>query len=132
MDTLDQLRNRRCMGMEGWQKGIAARKVRSSASAKINQFHRHLGSVEKPKTHGSGRTAQVYCGPQVEKPKAHGSGRTAQGYWEPQGQLKHKRQKKIMDTLDQLRNRRGMGQEGQLRVLGSARSAQAQVPKIKI
>ncbi|KAL6289442.1 hypothetical protein ACE6H2_006952 [Prunus campanulata] len=132
MDCLDQLRNRRRLGPEGQLKGIGVRKVTSSASPKKKKNkkekkkgHGLPGSIEKPKAHGSGRTAQGYWCPQghglpgsIEKPKAHGSRRIAQGYWCPQGQLKRKQKKKVMDCLGQLKNRRHLGPEGQLKGIG--------------
>ncbi|KAI5318353.1 hypothetical protein L3X38_038061 [Prunus dulcis] len=118
MDTLDQLRNRRSMSPEEHLRGIWVCKVSSKSSAKKKKCHGHLGSVEKLKAHGFGRTAQGRMGSEgqlrgievrkvsssakkkyhghlgsVEKLKTHGSGRTAQGYWGPQRYFKCKRQK---------------------------------------
>ncbi|CAL9020679.1 unnamed protein product, partial [Prunus brigantina] len=91
-----QLRNRRRTGSEGQLMGIGARMDGSSAERFAQTTH--LGSVEKP--------------------KAFGSGRTTKGYRGPHGRFKHQKKKKITDTLDQLRNRRRTGPEGQLRGIG--------------
>ncbi|KAI5339244.1 hypothetical protein L3X38_018516 [Prunus dulcis] len=56
MDTFDQLRYQRRMGPEGRLKGIGVRKVSSTASSKKKiKSHGYLGSIEKPKAHGSER-----------------------------------------------------------------------------
>ncbi|CAL8091929.1 unnamed protein product [Prunus armeniaca] len=92
---LDQLRNRRRTGPEGQLRGFGARVDGSSARKK--KVREHLGSVEKPKAHGSGRTAK-------------GFGACVYG--------SSARKKKDMDTLDKLKNRRHMGLKGQLRGIG--------------
>ncbi|ONI18414.1 hypothetical protein PRUPE_3G214300 [Prunus persica] len=82
MDTLDRLTDQRLMAPEEQLRGIGARMNSSSVRKKEKRerrrrkkkCHEHLGSVEKP--------------------KAHGSRMTTKGYWSPHGQVKCKRKKK--------------------------------------
>ncbi|KAI5318352.1 hypothetical protein L3X38_038060 [Prunus dulcis] len=99
MDTLDQLRNRRRMGPEAQLRSIGVRKVSSSTSARQKKESWTPWIIEKPKVHGSGRTPHGVWGSarsvQMQTPKIY-----------------------IMATMEQLRKRRRMGPEGQLRGIG--------------
>ncbi|KAI5324885.1 hypothetical protein L3X38_033958 [Prunus dulcis] len=115
MNTLGQLRNRRVTGLEGQLRGVG---VCTGPEGQLRGIGAYIdGSSARKKEKRKEKKGCEHLG-SVEKQKVHRSGRTAQGYWGPRGRLKRKKKKKVTDTLDQLRNQRPTGSEGQLKGIG--------------
>ncbi|CAL2242483.1 unnamed protein product [Prunus armeniaca] len=112
MDTLDQFKNRRRVGLEGQLRGIgihlglaSKEKLRDTGPTGLAKAQSQvgMGSAKREKPRGMGPAGlakaqrQAHLGMRsarreklkdmgsVQEPKARGFGRTTQGYWNPFG-----------------------------------------------